>query len=457
MTKQRIFWFLLITLLMMVVAAFFTSSQGWDLRHTSFMGAGLLTKGLSYYTQNEAGTFANYLPSTYLLTQIALLPATIAQALLGLNRCSLANSLPCFWEAISLKLSTAGLAFSWLYLVAKNFNKATVFLLLMPTVMYAWLLFGAYDGIGAFTTLIGGTLFFKEDLFENASPRTKILLAWFGLLLAALGIGAKFFPLPLFIGCALAYSKSVRKFFIALLVIGVITAAQIVVADAYGCLWYQIARIGGATTTWWGTFFKFAALVPLVGTCAALFFVFLRKGNSVQLGALAALASYALLLPFNQPHPQWHLYYGIALFAALATIPLSPRNSRFMCVLICAQGLGLLMAAQWFLHNADITMAGRMMGLKLGLLEEAFPATTHFSSYGRKILRTTLILSFIIFAYEWYKARKNSQNNIETAIAPETALRQLSCAAWAGGISLLAWHGAVLAMIIKAKFHNLFL
>lgn len=142
------------------VVAIFSSSQDWDVRHTAHMGAGILSHGLSYYTQNEAFAEANYLPSTYILTQLAFFPAAAVQFFLGANKCSLLNAIPCYWEMLFVKLWAVILALLWLRMVAPRPKFLTIALLASPTVFYAWAFFGAYDPIGAFATLIGGTLFF---------------------------------------------------------------------------------------------------------------------------------------------------------------------------------------------------------------------------------------------------------------------------------------------------------
>ncbi len=440
------FWMLISVV---AVALFFLCSQDWDLRHTGHIGAGLLRNGLSYYSKNEISVLVYYLPSIYVLTQIALLPSTFVSYLFGIDSCSLTVLVPCTLQVYTLKLVTVLLAFLWVRMVVEKNRKLMVLALLaLPTVLYPWLAFGAYDSLGAFAALIGGVAFFKSDYWKDRSVMLAGILMGGALLLAALGVGAKYFPLPLFVGCALAYSKSIKRFWIGMVFVLVITAVQIFVTDAYGGRWHDVIQVGKGASTWWGTVAKLGALIPVLTACGALFLVYIRKGPSLGLGALAALSSYALLLPTMWPHPQWYFYYGLALAAALAVIPLSQRARRYMLLVLIAQGVSMAMGPQWLLDNTDITMMGRAIGWDIHSLSELYPDAHQFiQKYGRKGLTTTLLLSWAIFAYEWWQVHRKARVNgdVEESLCDVNTLLRFGL--WSGAAFLLTWMALFVAVV----------
>lgn len=287
--------------------------------------------------------------------------------------------------------------------------------------------------------LLEAPFFFKEYRPKSDALYLYKAYLFLGILLAALGVGSKFLPLPLFIGCGLAYCKSLKKFFLGTFAVAFLTALQIAVANFYGCRWHELVQIGSrGSVSGAQALLSLAPLIPVLAACATLFFHYFLKGPSLPLGALAALASYALLFAAIWPHPQWYFYYGISLFASLATISLSPKWTRIMLSVLVIQGVAMAMAAQWLPKNADITMTGRPLGFEIPPLGNLYPATREFiQRIGRKALAATLVMSFAALAYNWARPQRE----------PKTIL-PFSHAVWAGCALLLTWFVMVLAVAI---------
>jgi hypothetical protein len=195
---------------------------------------------------------------------------------------------------------------------------------------------------------------------------------------------------------------------------------------------------------------KLAPLLPVLVVCGGLFVVYVRKGPSLALGALAALSSYALLFPVMWPHPQWYFYYGLALVAAAATIPLHKNRRRFLLAVGVVQGVSVALAAQWLPNNADITMTGRALGLDIHALGDVYPVAAEFlQRWGRKLLATTLVLSWAVFALEWWQRLRNERT--EAAVLEKNACDVNFVArlcVWSGVAFLVTWLALLVAVVV---------
>jgi hypothetical protein len=397
----------LLTLALLAMLALVASNQLLDLRHTSHALQGLMRQGLPFYSSlQKDGIASDYLPSLYVLVSFGLLPAWGLEALFKLDSCSYFSGTTCIAESISLKISVLLLAALWIRQGTRfvnGFSRSTspslrplAGLMLLPPVLYAWLLFGSYDGLGAFTTLIGGGLYFGAGGQANPRQNPGHGRALLGLVLVALGVGAKLFPLPLFLATGLAFGRLNRRMLVGVAGVLVATGLQIALSLSYGGEPLRILMRKASESAYHGVYNIEIALAMTAIFTAWLVRLWILKGPNPAAGALLALGSYSLTFPAIEWHSQWNIYYGISLFACLALIPLSQRKTRITWNIIAIQGVLLLISAQYLAYNADITMTTSALfrGLIPSLYElapKAIQAPINLSFYGYSLTQILLL------------------------------------------------------------------
>ena len=383
---------ILLSVLLMMAACFFLiavvfSSQRDDFLHSATFLDGLIKHGLTYYDQSRyflrlGGS--DYLPGLYGLLQAAILPAQVLEVVFHLDRCTyLARSpiVPCLLETLSLKAFTAFLALVWVVLLQKSLRlaagrqglypgdsslwqvswrkavKPTLYLLFFPPILYATFLFGSYDGLGAFVTLIGGLLYFNSSLLVGHGSRRQALLRFCGLVLASIGVSAKFFPFILLLGTCIAFSRSWKDSFLGTGVPLMLTAGQIWVTQQSGG--HPIRILGNKITEQTSSLLypRAAGLLLLFLYLLLLIYACSLSRNRLAIASLVVLGVFSLLFPSIHWHSQWQLYYGISLACSYAIIGPKGRSDVVLLALFTLQSVAFILITPFFADNADITMA----------------------------------------------------------------------------------------------------
>ena len=375
-----IFMFALVALLVGIALLF--SGQLGDLRHSVTYSDGLFREGLNFYKLAPRMGYgsSDYLPSLYLLLHIALLPSSIIEGALSLSRCGLDSSSTCVLESVSLKLSIVSLCVIWLFVLKSagiidfsniargmlsghraeklwaSIAKHAMIILLVPTVLYSWLLFGAYDGLGAFSTLIGGTLFFRRQSLSASNQFLYFFIAMLGLLMAGAGISCKFLPFFLLVGLSIAIAKTWSDACLGLGLPVCMAACQIQIAQQFGGNPLRIAA-GKLAESGRELYSVGSGFVLLVFFALFIMYCSGKTKNRTALGSLSALGFYSIIYPSIVWHPQWQLYYGVALIATVYSMGLTRRWLNVSLSLIALQSIFFGGAVQMWQGNADITMA----------------------------------------------------------------------------------------------------
>lgn len=373
---------LLILMAILFGSSLLFSGQLGDLRHSVTYSDGLFREGLDFYLLGPQRGYggSDYLPSLYFLLHIALLPSSILEGALSLSRCGLGSPSSCILETASLKLSIIFLCIFWIFLLKRagilgfshilrealsgdrveqiwmSIAKHSMAILFVPAVLYSWLLFGAYDGLGAFSTLIGGTLFFRRVKLSGSNQFLAFVIAVIGLLMAGAGISCKFLPLFLLVGLCIGISKSWSDACFGLGVPIGLAVCQIHVAQRFGGNPLRIVagKLAQLTKELYSVEVAFGLLIAFT-----LFIIYYsgKSKNRMALGSLSALGFYSILYPSIVWHPQWQLYYGVALISTVYSLNLTQSWTYISLSLITLQSIFFGGAVQMWQGNADITMA----------------------------------------------------------------------------------------------------
>jgi hypothetical protein len=348
---------------------FFLSQQLGDLSHSSGFVDGLIGEGLHFYeTASSTGYGTNYTPGLYLLLGVAISPAILLKHLFGARVCNAEISpLSCLPESVSLKVSIILLAFASCWLCRPTIEKLnaperlktrqeTLGLLGVPTVLYSWLLFGAYDGLGGLTAIVGPLLFLRRKEIATSHGLNEKFLLLAGLGVTSLSVSAKLFPLIIVLGVCIGFSRNSRDFTACLIIPSCLTIAQVTLA----------AKLGGAPLSivsdklvQGGPFLysQAAATIAITGLVACIVTRYRKSSNRPAVGFLIATSIYAIGFPSFRWHPQWQLYYGVALFFAFRFLHVSGRLKRLFGGIIAIQALAFVVSTQWWASNADISMS----------------------------------------------------------------------------------------------------
>jgi hypothetical protein len=381
----------------LALAAFLFSGQAADLSHSIRYSDGLIKHGLSFYRialNDKSLGVGDYLPSLYGLLQVALIPATFVERIFGLHRCGVVDpngmDFPaCLVESLALKAVILLLAVGWIAILVNlrpsepkgdlldqanalsttslwpRTLKLALYLISMPTILYSVILFGAHDGLGAFATLLGSLQFFRAEELAGQRKWQQGLISLCGLTLMAMGVGAKFFPIVLLLGSCIAFARTRSKAVIGLGVPGVITIAQILLAWYHGGTPLRMVERKVAFRSGLELYPKLLAILLILGFLCYVCFAARARMNRASLGALVALGIYSIGFPSLTWHPQWQIYYGIALAVAFCCFRPHGLLARLLILLISVQGLAFACAVQHFTSSADVTMTFAMFSRML--------------------------------------------------------------------------------------------
>jgi hypothetical protein len=377
------------TLFFFLLAVVFSNQRDDFLHSTSFLD-GLIKHGLAFYEHSkdiERLGGSDYLPGMYGLIQIAIFPGQILESIFHLDRCTIFASQivkSCIIEALSLKAVTVVLATAWVVLLQRLFMISTeklgndqnvksfgneswikalqpaLYVLFFPPVLYTVFLFGAYDGLGAFITLIGSLLYFNSSDLTGKGNWRQRLLCIFGLLLASIGVSAKFFPLAFLFGACIAFSKKWKDSLMGIGIPLIFTIGQILITQRAGGHPMRILENKLTEDTYFLLYPRLLGIVLLLLYFIFLMMVYGSNRNRVAIGSLATLGIFSIIFPSIHWHTQWQLYYGLSLASAYAIIMPKGRIAFLLITLFIAQALAFILITPYFVDNADITMAFSM-------------------------------------------------------------------------------------------------
>jgi hypothetical protein len=371
------------TLACLTLITFLGSQQSEDLRHSITYIRGLLDHGLSYYAiGNGLGYESNYIPGLYALLGLSIAPSLILTKLTRASACDLSIQSDCSVEAIFLKIAIATLAVASCWMlqlvinsdqeeialererIRKPWNSRAITLLLTPTVLYSWLFFGAYDGLGAFAAILGPCIFLKREELCRKYKINKSLLSTAGLAICTLAASAKFFPVVIILGLSIGLSKNRKDSLTCLTVPTLLTAAQVVVVSKLGAKPLSIVsdKLVQESPI---LYEKWIAALLILAFTTLLLFRHNKYNNRLGLGFLTSTAILAIGFPTIRWHPQWQLYYGVSLYFAMLFIVKRKRTEYLLTLLLVIQAFCFVITVQWWADNADITMTLRSINKTL--------------------------------------------------------------------------------------------
>lgn len=367
------------------------SSNKYDLLHSVSFLDGLNRHGLAFYEKGksiESLGGSDYLPGLYGLLQLAIFPGQLLANLFNLGQCTIFadnTDKSCLLETVSLKSFTVILAVVWIALLQRIFRvknemyhseqnliswriephkpslKPIVYLLSLPPIFYSIFLFGAYDGLGAFITLIGGLLYFNSSILASHKYWPPKILSLLGLILASIGVSAKFFPFILLLGTCIIFSKKWKDSLVGIGVPVILTLGQIWITESSGGNPLRILKSKAETDLSLLLYPKAFGLVLLLLYLVIIIYAYRSSGNRLALGCLVPLGIFSILFPSIFWHTQWQIYYGISLAASWVAIRPKGRIATVLVILFVLQALAFVLATQYWHTITDITMAFAML------------------------------------------------------------------------------------------------
>ena len=375
----------------LALLALLFSSNKYDLLHSVTFLDGLNRHGLAIYEKAktiESLGGSDYLPGLYGLLQLAIFPGQVLANLFHLGQCSIFadnTDKSCLLQTVSLKGFTIILAVAWIVLLQWIFRvkndkyhrgedviswrsepyklslKPIVYLLSLPPIFYSIFLFGAYDGLGAFITLIGGLLYFNSSILANHKYWPQKILSLLGLILASIGVSAKFFPFILLLGTCIIFAKKWKDSLVGVGVPVILTLGQIWITESSGGNPLRILKSKAETDLSLLLYPKAFGVVLLLLYLVVIIYAYRSNGNRLVLGCLVPLGIFSILFPSIFWHTQWQIYYGISLAASWVAIRPKGRIATVLVILFVLQALSLILATQYWYTIADITMAFAML------------------------------------------------------------------------------------------------
>jgi hypothetical protein len=371
--------------------AFLFSGNKYDFLHSVTFLDGLSRHGLAFFEKSkniESLGGSDYLPGLYGLLQMAILPGQILENLFNLRHCTIfADNVDksCLIETVSLKGFTIILAVVWIALLQwifrvknemyhgkqsvtssiidpyKFFDKSILYLLSLPPIFYSIFLFGAYDGLGAFITLIGGLLYFNSSVLVGHKYWPQMIVSLFGLILASIGVSAKFFPFVLLLGTCIIFSRKWKDSLVGIGVPVILTLGQIWIVQSSGGNPLRILQSKAETDSSLLLYPKFIGFILLLLYFIVVIYARRTSGNRLALGGLVPLGIFSILFPSIFWHPQWQIYYGISLAASWIALAPKGRMAKILLILLVLQALTFIFATQYWYTIADITMSFAML------------------------------------------------------------------------------------------------
>jgi hypothetical protein len=477
-----------------LLAVVFSSQVADFLHSTSFLN-GFIKHGLAYYQQSKDEVRlggSDYLPGLYILLQVAIFPGQILGSIFHLDHCTIfADKIAqsCLIETVSLKAVTVFLATVWILLLqrlflitaektvddqsikflgAESWKKAvkpTIYLLSFPPILYSIFFFGAYDGLGAFFTLIGGLLYFNSSVFTVHGNWRQRLVSLSGLMLASIGISAKFFPFVLLLGTCIAFSKKWKDLFVGIGITLIFTFGQIWITQIAGGNPLRILQNKATGSTSLTLYPPLFGILLLLLYSVILIFAYNSSKNRLALGSLAALGIFSILFPSILWHPQWQIYYGICLVCSYAIIMPKGRIFKILITLFVVQALAFVLSAQFYWWNADITMAFSMVRRDivpyLGLLGNSMPAAV-IASFRQQPLGKALQIGWItysltqilILACLTVSFLRSAKSKAFFHVNPTHASLYQSVHFMPGIVFILSWYSLVLVSIFFNNYSS---
>lgn len=373
--KLRLAW---IACLAIIAVLVITSQQNLDLRHSATYAKGLIENGLSFYRIGDERGYgaSNYTPGLYALLSAALSPAFAISRIFGTPSCEALSQSQCVVESVSLKLSTLGLLIFSLYVLSTSltgkqasttkqsklgikgpkFYKWCISALAMPTIMYSWLLFGAYDGLGTFTGIAGTTLFLSRSHLAITWRVNKDILAAVGIALSTLSVSSKLFPIVIICGLCIAMAEGIWDAIACITIPSLLAGLQIAAVSHLGGKPLSIVSdklIQG------GPFLY--GKIPAIGLSLLLTLWVAHKAvknrtRRLSLGLFYSVSLFAIGFPSFFWHPQWQLYYGASLFLAISFTEINSVQRKILTIVLIIQAVSFGFAVQAWTSNADISM-----------------------------------------------------------------------------------------------------
>jgi hypothetical protein len=388
----KIYFSMTLTLVAVLsLLAFLFSGNRYDFLHSVTFLDGMSRHGLAFFEKSK--TIENlggsdYLPGLYGLLQMAIFPGQILENLFNLGHCTIfADNVDksCLIETVSLKGFTIILALVWIALLQwicrveneiyqgkqsatssttdpyKFYGMSIIYLLSLPPIFYSIFLFGAYDGLGAFVTLIGGLLYFNSSVLVNHKHWPQMILSLFGLILASIGVSAKFFPFVLLLGTCIIFSKKWKDSLVGIGVPVILTLGQIWIVQSSGGNPLRILQSKAEIDSGLLLYPKPIGLILLLLYFVVVIYARKTSGNRLALGGLVPLGIFSILFPTIFWHPQWQIYYGISLAASWIALAPKGRIAKILIIFLVLQALAFVFATQYWYTITDITMSFAML------------------------------------------------------------------------------------------------
>jgi hypothetical protein len=188
-----------------------------------------------------------------------------------------------------------------------------------------------------------------------------MIVSLFGLILASIGVSAKFFPFVLLLGTCIIFSKKWKDSLVGIGVPVILTLGQIWIVQSSGGNPLRILQSKAETDSSLLLYPKFIGFILLLLYFIVVIYARRTSGNRLALGGLVPLGIFSILFPSIFWHPQWQIYYGISLAASWIALAPKGRMAKILLILLVLQALTFVFATQYWYTITDITMSFAML------------------------------------------------------------------------------------------------
>ena len=352
--KRLIAYILYISLL----AFCFLILQQGDLFHTSTSSYAYLQGHFTdFYDYNKIIVGGNdYYALIYIIFAIWNIPLKIFGLMHNTANGITLNPIELFWAKSLIVIFFFATAYI-IYKIAKliteeNNNKAkwiAAIFATSPIAIFAVFIFGQYDIIGSFFTMVGVYYFLKKDYL-------KFSIAF------SLAISLKFFPLIVFIPLLLLSNKKlldIIKYGIVGLLATILQIAMYINNDAFKKEFFSLATTKMSQVQTLNISFLNNSPYLVIGFCIICIYAYIKEPkddkDKSKITIYLCLTSYSLMFSTIFWHPQWLII--LMPFFALAYIYIEDTEKMYLFDIVGMFAFVYILVNIWP-GNVDVTMAG---------------------------------------------------------------------------------------------------
>lgn len=393
-----------------LVTACFIIFQQADLFHTSSLSYAYL-KGhfVDFYDYNMSIVGrSDYLPLIYIIFAIWNIPLKIFGVMRDISQTGITLSPgELIWSKLLLVVFFAGTTYM-IYKIAKLITQAenkskwiAAIFATSPIAIFAVFIFGQYDIIGLFFTMVGFYFYIKKDYVKFS-------------IFFSLAISLKFFAILIFIPLILLSNKKIIDILKYSLVGTLATLVQVIIYlgnEAFTNGFFSLATSKATSLNSWNISLLNNSPYLIIGFCVICVYSYIKELNNDnyrnKVSIFVTLISYSLLFSTVSWHPQWLII--LMPFFSLAYIYIKDTEKMYMLDIVGMFAF-IYITVNFYSNNVDVSMVTN------GVLRDFF-GSVHLINKDIFISKFTYIFEGVFFIYlfspilAYYFGKRNATND----------------------------------------------